>query len=118
MLKSNQNFIFIMKLIAFFMAFFQLVNSQLIREKIRGDLGVEGFVFNLTGKQSDTKGKGGTQKFLTAAQWPSLFNKGVSFILLSLEPCSINLHNVHQYATEIIYVIDAEKLQVNISILY
>ena len=107
-----------MKHIALFMAFFQLVNSQLLREKIRGDLGADGFVFNLTGKQSDTKGKGGTQKILTAAQSPSLFNEGVSFILLSLEPCSINLHNVHQYATEIIYVIDAEKLQVNHIILH
>lgn len=90
----------------------QLSNPQLTRDKVRTNFKAEDFVFNLEGKKSDTKGEGGTQKVLTAAQWPALFDEGVSFALLSLKPCSINLHNTHQFASEIIYVIDADKLQV------
>ena len=100
-----------MKHILYFIILIQLSNVQLAREK--SQVAANDFVFNLAGKKSDSKGKGGTLRLLTTTQWPNLFNEGVSFTLLSLEPCSINFHNIHQYATEIIYVIDAEKLQVN-----
>jgi hypothetical protein len=102
-----------MKRILYFIILIQLSNVQLAREKSQANFAANDFVFNLAGKNSDSKGKGGTLRLLTTTQWPSLFNEGVSFTLLSLEPCSINLHNIHQYATEIIYVIDAEKLQVS-----
>jgi len=102
-----------MKRILYFIILIQLSNAQLAREKLQANFAANDFVFNLAGKKSDSKGKGGTLRLLTTTQWPSLFNEGVSFTLLSLEPCSINLHNIHQYATEIIYVIDAEKLQVS-----
>ena len=93
-------------------------SAQLTREKVRASFNARDFVFNLTGKMSDTSGKGGTLKLLTSTELPSLYGEGVSFTLLSIESCSINLHNIHQYATEIIYVIEAENLQVDLILIH
>ena len=85
---------------------------QTCGQRVSSHFNATDFVFDLLGKKSDSKGKGGSLRLLTESDMPSLENQGVSFTLLSVDPCGINLHNIHQYATEIVYVIDAEKLQV------
>eukprot|EP00921_Rhytidocystis_pertsovi_P001920 GHVQ01003257.1.p1 GENE.GHVQ01003257.1~~GHVQ01003257.1.p1 ORF type:complete len:277 (+),score=31.97 GHVQ01003257.1:976-1806(+) len=72
----------------------------------------EEFVFDLFGRAPASNGYGGTIRPVFVGDLPSLKGQGVSYVLIRLEPCGINLPHVHPRATEIIAVIEGEGYQV------
>ena len=88
-----------------------IVNSQKTRAELRRRFEAPDFVFDL-GKSTPTQGDGGTIQSLTLKELPSLEGEDVSHTLFNLAPCGLNMPHSHPRATEILFVIDAEFLQV------
>lgn len=76
----------------------------------RGYFNPYDFVFNLGASMPTSNGLGGEIRPVGVAELPALSKNGVAMSLFILEPCGINLPHVHPRATEILYVIEAEKL--------
>jgi hypothetical protein len=74
--------------------------------------GSDAFVYNLTGMVNPTKIANNTIRPSSVKQFPALENMGISCTLFELAPCGINLPHIHPRASELIYVISADNLQV------
>eukprot|EP00752_Nemacystus_decipiens_P001668 g1620.t1 len=78
----------------------------------------EDFAYTLGGPEADNpndpaEGSRGFQsRVANVNHIPALEGHGVSMVLFNLEPCGINLPHVHPRATEMLYVIQGEKLRV------
>jgi hypothetical protein len=70
------------------------------------------FVYNLAGMANPTKIANNTIRPSSVKQFPALENMGISCTLFELAPCGINLPHIHPRASELIYVISADNLQV------
>ena len=86
--------------------------SDETRAQKRSKFEAPDFVFDLMGAKPKSSGTGGTASPLTVSEFPSLSGEGVSQTLFHLEACSINLPHNHPRATEILYAIDADNLEV------
>jgi hypothetical protein len=76
------------------------------------DNGSDAFVYNLVGMANPTKIANNTILPSSVKQFPALENMGISYTRFELAPCGINLPHIHPRASELIYVISAENLQV------
>ena len=88
------------------------VSSQQTRAQLRARFNEADFIFDLANSQVVATGDGGTVRPLGVSEMPSLEGEGVSHSLFNLAPCGMNMFHSHPRATEILYVIDAESLQV------
>ena len=87
------------------------VSAQSTRARFRAKFNASDFVYNLLGSAPE-RGDGGTVQPLGVSNLPSLEGEGVSHSLFTIEPCGINSFHSHPRATEILYVIDGDDLQV------
>jgi oxalate decarboxylase/phosphoglucose isomerase-like protein (cupin superfamily) len=102
-----------MKQLIFFICAISFVSSQSkTRAELRSVFNEADFIFNLAQSEPAQQGNGGTARVATVSQLPSLSGEGVSHTLFNLEPCGMNVPHSHPRATEILFVIDAEDLQV------
>lgn len=69
------------------------------------------FVFDLLGSVPAAITSAGTIQPLDVGNLPSLAGQGLSYTLITIEPCGINLPHVHPRATELIYVIGGKDLR-------
>ena len=69
------------------------------------------FVFDLLGSLPGSITSAGTIQSIDVGNLPSLAGQGLSYTLITLEPCGINLPHVHPRATELIYVIGGKDLR-------
>jgi len=70
------------------------------------------FVFDLLGSVPGAMTSAGTIQTLDVGNLPSLAGQGLSYALINIEPCGINLPHVHPRATELLYVISGKDLRV------
>ena len=68
------------------------------------------FFYDL-GKAIPTKSGNNTIRQLSVSQFATLAYTGISYTLFELAPCGINLPHIHPRASELLYVISAENLQ-------
>jgi len=83
----------------------------------RSKYNASSFVYDLDGAPQSfiVRGPGGTIRPLTLSQMPSLTGQGLAYVLIELAPCGLILPETHPRATEMIYVIEGERLQVGFS---
>jgi oxalate decarboxylase/phosphoglucose isomerase-like protein (cupin superfamily) len=102
-----------MKHLIFFLCAIIVVSAQQeSKAKLRSKLKSEDFVFNLAMSQPDAQSAGGVSRTATLDNFPALSGEGLSQRLFNINPCGINDAQVHPRASEILYAIDAEDLQV------
>lgn len=94
-----------MNSIIFFSLLINLVSSQVEETKAKeiSNFVTKDFIFDLA-KSKPAKTDGNTIRVLTLALFPVLAHSGVTFALVELEPCGINLPHLHPRATEILFV--------------
>ncbi len=73
----------------------------LLREKFKN----QDFVFNLTEAKSSSLGNGGSARQLNIDTFPVIAGQGVSYTLIDLDPCGVNLPHVHPRGTELAFYI-------------
>ena len=94
------------KFIVFFTVIVSSINLVLLQQlKIRSQFKPSDFVYNLNSTNPFTVGPGGVIKAMNIDTFPPSAGQGVAMVLITFEPCGINLPHVHQRATEILYVI-------------
>ena len=70
------------------------------------------FAFDL-GKLAASGGRtGGEIRSATVENFPALSGEGISYTLVNMDPCAINLPHVHPRATELLFVITGKALNV------
>lgn len=85
--------------------------SEKTRSELRKKYGPDDFFFDLAGSKP-IQGEGGDVRLLFLNSLRSLAGEGVSHALFNLGPCGLNTFHSHPRATELLYVIDADFLQV------
>jgi oxalate decarboxylase/phosphoglucose isomerase-like protein (cupin superfamily) len=101
-----------MKHLIFFLCAIIVVSAQLeSASKRRSKFSSADFVIDLA-KSKPGEGAGGAARSATLDQMPVLSGEGLSLTLMNLNPCGMNMPHVHPRASEIVYVIDGEDLQV------
>ena len=103
-----------MKILIKYLIFFVCISeriSQNTRSELRKKFGPNDFFFDLAGSKS-MQGEGGNFRPLFLNNLRSLAGEGVSHALFNLGPCGVNTFHSHPRATELLYVIDADFLQV------
>jgi oxalate decarboxylase/phosphoglucose isomerase-like protein (cupin superfamily) len=73
------------------------------------------FAYDLDASRVVIQGPGGSIRPLTLDQMPALHTTGLSYVLFELAPCGIILPETHPRATEMIYIIEGERVQVGFS---
>jgi oxalate decarboxylase/phosphoglucose isomerase-like protein (cupin superfamily) len=102
-----------MKNLIFFLCAIIVVSAQHESEaKRRSKLNAADFVFDLAKSQPDAQAAGGVFRTATLDNFPALSGEGLSQRLFSIKPCGINVPHSHPRASELLYAIDAEDLQV------
>lgn len=71
----------------------------------RSKFNVEDFKIDLDNLKANEGSGGGLIRSLTVQNFPALQDEHISFTLVDMEPCGVNLPHTHPRATEIIYVI-------------
>eukprot|EP00904_Undaria_pinnatifida_P008064 jgi/Undpi1/4388/HiC_scaffold_17.g07746.m1 len=67
------------------------------------------FAFDLQGAEPEIEGEAGTVKVANLGNVPVLSGEGVSFALVELEPCGLNLPHHHPRAAEFGYIVKSES---------
>ena len=80
------------------------------RQSFRQQFSNNDFVFDLNRLKFNCK-----IQFANLASFPALSGEGLSFALVTLDPCAVNLPYVTPRASEVIYVISGEFLRVGFS---
>ncbi|CAM9886679.1 unnamed protein product, partial [Laminaria digitata] len=96
------------------------VPSRSLRGNDKGDVDVprldfrqqfdsEDFVFDLQGADPEVEGEAGTVKVANLGSVPVLSDEGVSYALVEIEPCGLNLPHHHPRAAEFGYIVKSES---------
>jgi len=80
------------------------------RLKFRQRFQKEDFKFDLA-RITPVIGPGGNAKVVNIDSFPALLGEGLSFALVNLEPCTVNLPHIHPRASELIYLINGNFLR-------
>lgn len=94
--------------------------SRSLRGKDKGDVEVPrldfrqqfdsgDFVFDLQGAEPEVEGDAGTVKVANLGSVPVLSGEGVSYALVEIEPCGLNLPHHHPRAAEFGYIVESES---------
>jgi len=85
--------------------------SQSTRSELRKRFGPDSFFYDLAAS-TPIEGSGGHFRPLFLNNLRSLSGEGISHALFNLGPCGMNTFHSHPRATELLFVIDADYLQV------
>ncbi|CAN0396764.1 unnamed protein product, partial [Laminaria digitata] len=69
----------------------------------------EDFVFDLQGADPEVEGEAGTVKVANLGSVPALSGEGVSYALVEIEPCGLNLPHHHPRAAEFGEIVKSES---------
>jgi oxalate decarboxylase/phosphoglucose isomerase-like protein (cupin superfamily) len=102
-----------MKHLIFFLCAIIVVSAQSeSAAKLRSKLNAADFVFDLAKSKPVDQSAGGVVRAASLDNFPALSGEGLTPTLYNLKPCGINYAHIHPRASEILYAIDAEDLQV------
>ena len=88
-----------------------LFNCQMSQLQKRAKFNAPDFVFDLD-KSPASYRLGGSFQLAGIGQMPSLEQERIAFALFNIKPCGVLLPHIHPRATELIFSINATKLQV------
>jgi oxalate decarboxylase/phosphoglucose isomerase-like protein (cupin superfamily) len=102
-----------MKHFIFFLCAIIVVSAQSeSAAKRRSKLSAADFVIDLAKSKSFTVGYGGLAREASLDNFPALSGEGLAHYSFIIFPCGINTPHIHPRASELLYAIDAEDLQV------
>ena len=78
------------------------------RLEFRQQFNSEDFAFDLQGAEPEVEGDAGTVKVANLGNVPVLSGEGVSYALVELDPCGLNLPHHHPRAAEFGYIVKSE----------
>jgi hypothetical protein len=87
-----------------------VVSIPLKTFKQENNFKLEDYKFDLNNLKPNNGSGGGKIRALTVDQMKSLKGQGISIIYIEIEPCGVNLPNIHTRASELVYVIYADRI--------